>query len=110
MSRSSAPDATIRMGHAKPRQADNTQEEFMAYFVTGASGFIGKRLVKKLLERRGAVVYFLMREKGAPKKIKALHAYWGVDDTHAVPVMGDLTSPLLGVSKADQKTLNGKIK
>ncbi len=82
----------------------------MAYFVTGASGFIGKRLVKKLLERRGAVVYFLMREKGAPKKIKALHAYWGVDDTHAVPVMGDLTSPLLGVSKADEKTLNGKIK
>lgn len=82
----------------------------MAYFVTGASGFIGKRLVKKLLEHRGAVVYFLMREKGAAKKLKALYAYWGVDDTRAVPVMGDLTSPLLGVSKADQKTLNGEIK
>ena len=82
----------------------------MTYFVTGASGFIGKRLVKKLLERRGAIVYFLMREKGAPKKIKALHAYWGVDGERAVPVMGDLTSALLGVSKADEKVLKGKIK
>jgi NAD(P)-dependent dehydrogenase (short-subunit alcohol dehydrogenase family) len=82
----------------------------MAYFVTGASGFIGKRLVRKLLERRGAVVYFLMREKGAARKLKVLQSFWGVDDSRAIPVMGDLTSPLLGVSKADQKTLNGKIK
>lgn len=27
----------------------------MQYFVTGATGFIGKRLVKKLLERKGSV-------------------------------------------------------
>jgi len=26
----------------------------MQYFVTGATGFIGKRLVKRLLERKGA--------------------------------------------------------
>ena len=35
----------------------------MHYFVTGATGFIGKRLVKKLLARKGAIVYFLMREE-----------------------------------------------
>ena len=33
----------------------------MQYFVTGATGFIGKRLVKTLLARRGAVVHFLVR-------------------------------------------------
>ena len=33
----------------------------MQYFVTGATGFIGKRLVKKLLARRGSTVYFLVR-------------------------------------------------
>lgn len=33
----------------------------MNYFITGASGFIGKRLVARLLERKGSVVYFLMR-------------------------------------------------
>ncbi len=82
----------------------------MAYFVTGASGFIGKRLVAKLLERRGSVVYFLMREKGAARKIKALHTSWNVDATRAIPMTGDLTSPLLGLSAADQKTLAGNVK
>ncbi|MEZ5718432.1 MAG: SDR family oxidoreductase [Burkholderiaceae bacterium] len=38
----------------------------MQYFVTGA-GFIGKRLVKKLLERKGSVVYFLLRKESAGK-------------------------------------------
>ena len=39
----------------------------MQYFVTGATGFIGKRLVKKLLERKGAVVHFLIRKESADK-------------------------------------------
>nr|MBA2549333.1 SDR family oxidoreductase [Burkholderiaceae bacterium] len=33
----------------------------MTYFVTGATGFIGKRLVKKLVARNNGVVYFLVR-------------------------------------------------
>ena len=39
----------------------------MQYFVTGATGFIGKRLVKKLLERKGAVVHFLIRKESEGK-------------------------------------------
>ena len=34
----------------------------MHYFVTGATGFIGKRLVRKLLEREGSVVHSLIRQ------------------------------------------------
>jgi thioester reductase-like protein len=37
----------------------------MHYFVTGAKGFIGRRLVRKLLERKGAIVHFLVREQSA---------------------------------------------
>ena len=82
----------------------------MAYFVTGASGFIGKRLVKKLLERPDSIVYFLMREdKGQAKKVKALRAYWGVNEKRAIPVTGDLKEPLLGLSRADQKALKKKV-
>ena len=33
----------------------------MRYFVTGATGFIGSRLAKRLLERDGSVLYFLVR-------------------------------------------------
>ena len=80
----------------------------MAYFVTGATGFIGKRLVKKLLERRGAVVYFLIRPESRDK-IPELLDYWGANETHAVPVVGDLVKPLLGLPKADLKKITGKI-
>ena len=81
----------------------------MTYFVTGATGFIGRRLVKKLLARRGTVVYFLVRAESRDK-IPALLEDWGVGEDRAIPVVGDLGQPLLGVSKADQKKLAGKIK
>ncbi len=80
----------------------------MQYFVTGATGFIGKRLVKTLLARRGAVVYFLLRPE-SERKVADLLAYWGVTKARAIPVLGDLTSKKLGASADDIKKLKGKI-
>ena len=80
----------------------------MQYFVTGATGFIGKRLVKKLLERKGSVVYFLLRKESAGK-VAELRSYWGVSAARAVPVFGDLTSRKLGVAAEDVKKLKGQI-
>ena len=80
----------------------------MHYFVTGATGFIGKRLVKTLLARRGATVHFLLRPE-SEGKVAALLAYWGVTKAKAIPVFGDLTSKKLGVSADDVKKLKGKI-
>ncbi|MDP3925856.1 MAG: SDR family oxidoreductase [Hydrogenophaga sp.] len=80
----------------------------MHYFVTGATGFIGKRLVKKLLERKGAVVHFLIRQ-ASEGKVPELREYWGVSETRAVPVFGDLTSKKLGVSAEGVKALKGKV-
>jgi thioester reductase-like protein len=69
----------------------------MHYFVTGATGFIGKRLVKSLLARRGTTVHFLVRP-GSEGKLADLYSYWGVSKTRAVPVTGDLTAKKLGVA------------
>jgi NAD(P)-dependent dehydrogenase (short-subunit alcohol dehydrogenase family) len=80
----------------------------MRYFVTGATGFIGKRLVKALLARRGSTVYFLVRP-GSEGKVAGLLAEWGTTKARAVPVAGDLTGRKLGVSAEDIKALKGKI-
>ncbi len=80
----------------------------MEYFVTGATGFIGKRLVRKLLARPGSKVHFLTRAKD-PERLAALYAFWGVDESRALPVVGDLKAPHLGISKAEQRALRGRI-
>ncbi|MCX8005782.1 MAG: SDR family oxidoreductase [Burkholderiaceae bacterium] len=79
----------------------------MQYFVTGATGFIGKRLVKKLLQRRGSVVYFLIRA-GSADKVPALLEYWGVDAKRAIAVHGDLKDKYCGVAAAEIKALKAK--
>jgi NAD(P)-dependent dehydrogenase (short-subunit alcohol dehydrogenase family) len=84
------------------------QETFMHYFVTGATGFIGKRLVAKLLQRKGAVVHFLIRQE-SEGKVAGLREYWGVGASRAVPVFGDLTAKKLGVSADDVKALKGQV-
>ena len=80
----------------------------MHYFVTGATGFIGKRLVAKLLQRKGAVVHFLIRQE-SEGKVAGLREYWGVSASRAVPVFGDLTAKKLGVSADDVKALKGQV-
>ncbi|GCL62325.1 SDR family oxidoreductase [Pseudaquabacterium pictum] len=80
----------------------------MHYFVTGATGFIGKRLVKSLLARRGTTVHFLVRP-GSEGKLADLYSYWGVSKSRAVPVTGDLTAKKLGVAAETLKALKGQI-
>ncbi len=78
----------------------------MAYFVTGATGFIGSNLVPLLLERtagkRGAAahIHLLVRESSLPR-IEQRIAEWAKGDAavrkRLKPVVGDLHEPLLGV-------------
>lgn len=80
----------------------------MHYFVTGATGFIGKRLVKKLLGKKENTVYFLVRKQSLDK-VAALLKYWDVSKTRAIAIGGDLRDPLLGVASDDVKRLTKNI-
>ena len=82
----------------------------MTYFVTGASGFIGKRLVKKLLGRKNTTVYFLIRAE-SKKKVAKLMEFWGGEAAkRCIPIVGDIAKPGLGLSSADKTKIKGKIK
>jgi NAD(P)-dependent dehydrogenase (short-subunit alcohol dehydrogenase family) len=81
----------------------------MQHFVTGATGFIGKRLVKSLLERKRTVVHFLIRAESVDR-VPELLEYWGVDKSRAVAIPGDLTQPGLGIPKSQRQRLQARIK
>ncbi|HET6604165.1 MAG TPA: SDR family oxidoreductase [Xanthomonadaceae bacterium] len=80
----------------------------MGYFVTGATGFIGRHLVDRLLERSGTI-HVLVRRESLPK-FRALAEERGWDPRRVKPVTGDLGKRRLGVSPAQVKALEGKIR
>ena len=79
----------------------------MSYFVTGATGFIGRNLVARLLQREGTV-YALVRA-GSRGRLEELRTGWGADGARIVPVAGDLGQPGLGVSEEDLVEMRGEI-
>jgi NAD(P)-dependent dehydrogenase (short-subunit alcohol dehydrogenase family) len=83
-------------------------ERDMTYFVTGATGFIGRHLLKHLLARKGDV-YCLVR-KNSLKKFESLRDSFGENGERLIAVPGDLGKPMLGVTPAQRKSMTGKIK
>ncbi|CAN5154973.1 SDR family oxidoreductase [soil metagenome] len=80
----------------------------MAYFVTGATGFIGRHLVERLLDREGDI-HVLVRT-GSQDRLTALIARWGGNaEQRIMPVVGDLAEPNLGLSDEQIAALRGQI-
>ena len=79
----------------------------MDYFVTGATGFIGRFLVSNLLKRKGTI-HVLVR-KDSQKKLEAIGRKMGWDMKRIVPVTGDLGAAKCGVSAAQLRALKGKV-
>jgi NAD(P)-dependent dehydrogenase (short-subunit alcohol dehydrogenase family) len=67
----------------------------MAYFVTGATGFIGRHLVDELVDHREGTIYVLCRESSLGR-MESLIRGWGED--RVVPVVGDLGAERLGLA------------
>jgi NAD(P)-dependent dehydrogenase (short-subunit alcohol dehydrogenase family) len=77
------------------------------YLVTGATGFLGGELVKRLLARDDATVYALVRS-GSESRLASKSRHWPNRDRVEV-INGDLTKNQLGMSAADVKKLRGKV-
>lgn len=80
----------------------------MSYFVTGATGFIGRYLVSNLLKRKGSI-HVLVR-KDSQKKLEAIAKKMGWDMKRIVVVNGDMTAAKCGVTAAQIRALSGKVK
>ena len=84
----------------------------MTYFVTGATGFIGRFLVERLLAREGDC-YVLVREESTEKLQTLITERWIPAIPTAAerikPVIGDLTKPRLGLSKETVADLKDKV-
>src|ERR1044071_2495125 len=76
----------------------------MTYFVTGATGFIGRHLVERLLEREGDI-YVLTREASSEKLERVREQCGGTE--RIKPVTGDLAQPQLGLDDATKEQLAG---
>ena len=79
----------------------------MGYFVTGATGFIGRFLVEQLLERE-ETIHVLVRE-GSRGRLEELRSQWGAPEGRIVPIVGDLGEKRLGISDEDMERLRGEV-
>jgi NAD(P)-dependent dehydrogenase (short-subunit alcohol dehydrogenase family) len=80
----------------------------VSYFITGATGFIGKHLVAELA-KRGEPIYVLVRPASAAR-FADLQAFCGPAGRSLVAISGDLATPLLGVPADMRSQLRGSIR
>ena len=102
-----------RRGGMRPRHrhrltADSGRKgPLLSYYVTGATGFIGRHLVEELLRNREGDVHVLVREDSRDK-LDALIARWP-DAERVKPVVGDLQQRNLGHDDAWVEEHRGRI-
>lgn len=77
------------------------------YLVTGATGFIGRRVLRELLDRGEGDVYVLTRAASVPK-VTGLAQQWGAGD-RVIPLVGDIAATRAGQDDATVKRLHGRI-
>lgn len=97
-------DPTIRFDGAVP----DTHRTPSSILLTGATGFLGAFLLRELCEQTAAQIYCLVRAnseaQGLDRIRQNLSHYQLWDEslrTCIVPVLGDLSNPLLGLTRRD---------
>ena len=78
----------------------------MSYFVTGATGFIGRHLVERLLEREGDI-HVLVREE-SQEKLEALREGWETAPTASSPSSATSRSRCSGSPRRTARRSRGR--
>ncbi len=76
----------------------------MRYVVTGGTGFIGRRVVDRLLRADPEAQVWVLVRRGSLSRFERLTAGWG---DRVSPLVGDLTEPGLGLSDLTIAELDG---
>src|ERR1700753_3441990 len=79
----------------------------MSYLVTGATGFIGRNLVERLLQREGTI-YALVRA-GSRGRLEELRTGWGAGGARVGAVSGGLAPPGLAIAEEDLLAMRGEV-
>ncbi|MFN2425385.1 MAG: SDR family oxidoreductase, partial [Candidatus Binatia bacterium] len=77
-------------------------------FVTGATGFIGRHLVARLLDRAGGPVFVLVRAASLGR-LEARRREWKDAAGRVVAVIGDISEPGLGIASPELDRLRGRV-
>ena len=77
----------------------------MQYFVTGATGFIGRQLLPLLLARGGEVSVLV--RPGSRHRFAALRERFDPQGTRLHPVLGDIAEPGMNIAAEDRERLRG---
>jgi len=81
----------------------------MNYFITGGTGFIGHNLIGELLKKKKKATIYILIRKDSKKKLDAFKKEWGTAAKRVVPITGDLTRPMLGITAKKRRELEGNI-
>jgi NAD(P)-dependent dehydrogenase (short-subunit alcohol dehydrogenase family)/thioester reductase-like protein len=81
----------------------------MSTFITGATGFVGRYLVKELLARGPEGSIYVLVRGSSGQKLADLRKWWGAGSESVIAVEGDLEAEGLGLSEKDRHWLSGRI-
>jgi len=83
----------------------------IVYLITGATGFIGKHLMERLLNRNVNSIIFTITRGSSIKKLNELckQRYGPVHGSRVVGIKGDITAPMLGLDAARLKAFTGGV-
>ncbi|MCS3398804.1 thioester reductase domain-containing protein [Burkholderia thailandensis] len=87
-----------------------------ALLLTGATGFVGRHLLRELIDRTDATIHCLVRAPDAAQglaRIRATLERWSLwrdgDDARVIAVPGDLGRPRIGLSEPDRARLVAEV-